>query len=89
MNHKRLFYNWLQKENIYDQFFSNVVTDGNMIYKSNSGKKKFEYLLKILGKDPRSYISVFVWAATYQGYPYWSMKYLKWNAYLEQWKQTH
>ena len=89
MNYKRLFYNWLRKENIYNQFFSNVVTNSHVIHKSNSGKKIFEYIVKILGKDPRNYISAFIWDDTYQGYHFWSIKCLKWNEYLKQWKRTH
>lgn len=66
MNYKRLFYNWLQEENIYSLFFSNVTTDRHIIYnKSNSGKKKFEYIVELLGKGPSNYISAFVWIDTY------------------------
>lgn len=89
MNYKRLFYNWLQKENIYDQFFSNIIMDGRIVHKSNSGKKVFEYIVKILGKNPRNYISAFIWDDTAQGYHFWSTKSLKWNEYLSKWKQTH
>lgn len=89
MRYKRLFYNWLKKENIYNQFFSNVVTDSHILYKSNSGKEMFKYIVNILGKDPRSYISVFIWDDTEQGYPFWSMKSFKWNIYLDQWRRAH
>lgn len=59
MKYKRLFYNWLQKENIYIQFFSNVIKANYITHKSNSGKKVFEYIVKILNKDPRGYVSAF------------------------------
>lgn len=89
MNYKRLFYNWLQKENIYDQFFSNVMIHSHVWHKYNSGKKVFEYIVKILKKDPVKYISAFIWDETYQGYDFWSMKSFKWNIYLDKWKRTH
>lgn len=89
MNYKRLFYNWLQKENIHNQFFSNVMTCNYLTYKYNSGKKVFEYLLNISKKDPQTYVSAFIWDDTDQGYHFWSMKCLKWNRYLDKWKRTH
>lgn len=89
MNYKRLFYNWLQKERISRDFFFNVMTYNHLIHKYNSGKKVFEYIVKILGKDPRAYVSAFIWDYTYQGYDFWSMKSFKWNIYLDKWKQTH
>ena len=89
MNYKRLFYNWLQKEDIHNQFFSNVVTANHVIHKSNSGKKVFEYIVKIVGKHPRNYMSTFVWEDTYQGYHFWSEKHFKWAEYLRQWKSAH
>lgn len=89
MNYKRLFYNWLQKEHIYSLFFSNVATDRTIVDKFSSGKKKFEYIVKLLGKDPKAYISSFIWIHTYQGYYFWSMKCSKWTEYLDKWKRTH
>lgn len=90
MIYKRLFYNWLKKENIYNQFFSNVMTGNrHIINKFNSGKKMFEYIVKILGKNPEGYVGTFVWDATYQGYSFWLKKHSKWYAYLSQWKSTH
>lgn len=89
MKYKRLFYNWLQKENIYNQFFSNVVTKSFIIHKSNSGKKVFEYIVNILYKNPRDYVNTFTWARTYQGHGFWLTKSLKWKKYLNQWKSTH
>ena len=89
MNYKRLFYNWLQEENIYGLFFVNVARGRLITYKSNSGKKKFEYIVELLGKDPKAYISSFIWSNTYQGYDFWSMKCAKWTEYLNKWKRTH
>lgn len=89
MNYKRLFYNWLRKENIYNQFFSNVMTYSHITHKYNSGKKVFEYIVHILNKYPEAYISSFIWADTYQGRNFWSKKCLEWNKYLDQWKRTH
>lgn len=89
MSYKRLFYNWLQEENIYGLFFVNVARERLVTYKSNSGKKKFEYIVELLGKGPQSYISSFKWSHTDQGYNFWLVKYFKWNRYLDKWKRTH
>lgn len=89
MNYKRLFYNWLQKEDIYDQFFSNVIMHSYIMHKSNSGKKVFKYIVKISKKNPISYISTFIWDDTCQGYDFWRGKSFKWNRYLDKWKSTH
>lgn len=89
MNYKRLFYNWLQKEKVHHIFFCNVILYSYTIHNFNSGKQLFEYLVKILNKDPETYISSFIWSGTYQGHSFWLEKSLEWNEYLDQWKQTH
>lgn len=89
MKYKRLFYNWLQKEKIYHTFFYNVLTCGGISYESNSGKYIFKYMVKILNKDPKSYVSSFIWEDSFCGYDYWITKHRKWRDYLSQWIQTH
>ncbi len=89
MDYKRLFLNWLQKEALHYQFFSNVITCNYIIHNYNSGKKVFKYIVKILNKDPRAYISTFVWEDTHQGYNFWLAKHFKWNRYLDKWESTH
>lgn len=89
MNYKRLFYNWLRKENIYCEFFSNVMTHSHITRKYNSGKRLFEYITHILNKYPETYISSFIWADTHQGRKFWSKKCFEWNIYLDKWKRTH
>lgn len=89
MNYKRLFYNWLRKENIHKEFFFNAITYNHITHKFNSGKKVFEHVINIFRRDPQTYVCAFIWDDTYQGYHFWLMKSLKWNEYLDQWKRTH
>lgn len=89
MNYKRLFYNWLQKERIYNIFFHNVLIYSYTMCKFSSGKRLFEHMVKIMNKNPENYISSFIWIDTFQGYDYWATKHRNWNEYLNQWKLTH
>ena len=89
MNYKRLFYNWLKKEKIYHIFFCDVILYNRCTHEFNSGKQMFEYMAKIINKNPENYISAFTWEDTFQGHHYWATKHKKWKDYLSQWIQTH
>ena len=89
MDYKRLFYNWLKKEKIYHTFFCNVILHNECTHKFHSGKQMFEYIIKIINKDSKNYVSAFIWENTFQGYEYWVAKHKEWKDYLSQWIQTH
>lgn len=74
MNTKRLFYNWLQKENCLKQFKYN--TKHYNQFRSN--------VFSLYEENPDLFISLsFRWDETDEGYTYWLDKDDAWIAFLE------
>lgn len=71
---KRIFFNWLKKQGIYEQYKYNR-------HEANSTPDSYYFRTPL---RPSSYlINAFSWEITPQGYDFWQAVHIKWERYYE------